>query len=94
MRVEIIGRSEAPEAYPYEVGICFDDPAHPIMMGDGSGRDSFGGTLALQRLRDPRYLQHLERCHCAWLVHLAEEEDQRGHRFSPGEIFSRWRQHC
>jgi len=94
MRVEIIGRGAESRDQPYEIGICFDDPARPILVGEGSGRASFDGTIALQRIREPLFRRHLEHCRCQWLIRLAEEEEQRGRRFSADEIFGRWRLRC
>ena len=94
MRVEIIGTGTDRQGSPCEVGICFDDEDRPIFLSQGSGRDAVGGTLTLQQLRGPHMLGKLEQCRCQWLIRLAEEEDQRGQRFSGDEIFARWRQRC
>jgi hypothetical protein len=97
MRVETIGRGtdrRDGKETSFELGICFDDADRPIFLSEGSGIDSFGGTLSLQQLRDPHFLRRLEQCGCAWLVRLAEEEEQRARHFSPDEIFGRWRQRC
>ena len=95
-RVEIVGRGFAPGderlVWPYEVGIHFDDPANPILFAEGSGRAEAGGFQPLQAIRAPQFSVFVTACRCAWLLAMAEEEEQRGVAFLPDEIYERWKQ--